>query len=137
MIKELINQWEENKHKLEEYFKTTEQDEYDSYDKIVKKVFEICIPEAINNNSWNLEKMTIIDDGDYQGTEIFIIPTDAYKPSVENYVMTDTYYGSCSGCDTLLSISDYDSGLPTDKQVKEYMILALHLVQRIKKLGIE
>jgi hypothetical protein len=58
--------------------------------------------------------MTVIDDGDYQGTQIFIIPTDTYQPSVKDYVMTDTYYGSCSGCDTLQAISGYDYALPTD-----------------------
>ena len=135
MITELVKQWEENKHKLEEYFKTTKQDEYDSYETIVKKVFEICIPEATDYSGWALDKMTVIDDGDYEGTQIFIIPTDTYQPSVEDYVMTDTYYGSCSGCDTLQAISGYDYDLPTDEQVKEYMTLALHLVQKLKRLN--
>ena len=137
MITELVNQWEENKHKLEEYFKTTKQDEYDSYETIVKKVFEICLPKAPDYSGWDLDKMTVIDDGDYQGTQIFIIPTDTYQPSVEDYVMTDTYYGSCSGCDTLEAISEYNYDLPTDEQVKEYMTLALHLVQKLKRLGAE
>jgi len=137
MITKLVKQWEENKHKLEEYFKTTKQDEYDSYETIVKKVFEICLPEATDYSGWNLDKMTVIDDGDYQGTQIFIIPTDTYQPSLEDYVMTDTYYGSCSGCDTLQAISGYDYDLPTEEQVKEYMTLALHLVQKLKRLGTE
>jgi hypothetical protein len=137
MITKLVKQWEENKHKLEEYFKTTKQDEYDSYETIVKKVFEICLPEATDYSGWNLDKMTVIDDGDYQGTQIFIIPTDTYQPSLEDYVMTDTYYGSCSGCDTLQAVSGYDYDLPTEEQVKEYMTLALHLVQKLKRLGIE
>ena len=137
MITELVKQWGENKHKLEEYFKTTKQDEYGSYETIVKKVFEICLPKANDYNGWDLDKMTVIDDGDYQGTQIFIIPTDTYQPSVEDYVMTDTYYGSCSGCDTLKAISSYDYDLPTDEQVKEYMTLALHLVQKLKRLGTE
>jgi hypothetical protein len=137
MITELVKQWEENKHKLAEYFKTTKQDEYDSYETIVKKVFEICIPKATDCDGWDLEKMTVIDHGEYQGTQIFIIPTDTYQPDVEDYVMTDTYYGSCSGCDTLQAINDYSGfdDLPTDGQVKEYMTLALHLVQKIKRLG--
>lgn len=137
MITELVKQWEENKNKLEEYFKTTKQDEYGNYETIVKKIFELCIPKATDYNGWNLENMTVIDDGNYQGTQIFIIPTDTYQPSVEDYVMTDTYYGSCSGCDTLQSISEYDYDLPTDEQVKEYMTLALHLVQKLKRLGTE
>lgn len=137
MIIELVKQWEENKHKLEEYFKTTKQEEYNSYEVIVKKVFEICLPKATDYSGWDLDKMTVIDDGDYQGTQIFIIPTDTYQPSVEDYVMTDTYYGSCSGCDTLQAISECGYELPTDEQVKEYMTLALHLVQKLKRLGAE
>ena len=137
MITELVKQWEENKHKLEEYFKTTKQDEYDSYGTIVKKIFELCIPKATTYSGWDLDRMTVIDDGDYQGTQIFIVPTNTYQPSVEDYVMTDTYYGSCSGCDTLQGISSCDDDLPTDEQVKEYMTLALHLVQKLKRLGTE
>ena len=137
MITELVKQWEENKHKLEDYFKTTKQDEYDSYETIVKKIFELCIPEATTYRGWDLDKITVIDNGDYQGTQIFIIPTDTYQPSVKDYVMTDTYYGSCSGCDTLQAISSYYYGLPTEEQVKEYMTLALHLVQKLKRLGTE
>lgn len=135
MIQGLVKQWEENKHILKEYFKNTSQTEYDSYEVIVKKVFELCIPNAYNRVGWRLDKMTIIDDGDYQGTQIFIIPADTYQPEVEDYVMTDTYYGSCSGCDTLQSICDYLYGLPTEEQVAQYMTLALHLVQKIRRLG--
>ena len=104
---------------------------------IVKKIFELCIPEANTYCGWALDKMTVIDDGDYQGTQIFIIPEDTYQPSVGDYVMTDTYYGSCSGCDTLQRICNYEDGFPTDGQVKEYMTLALHLVQKLKRLGTE
>ena len=135
MIAEIIKQWEENKHILKEYFKNTSQTEYDSYEVIVKKVFELCIPNAYRRVGWCLDKMTVIDDGDYQGTQIFIIPADTYQPNLEDYVMTDTYYGSCSGCDTLQGICDYEYGLPTEEQVAQYMTLALHLVQKIRRLG--
>jgi hypothetical protein len=129
MIQELVKQWEENKHKLEEYFKTTKQEEYSSYEQIVTKVFELCL------HGFDLSKMTVIDDGSWQGIKIFIIPKDTYQPIVSEYVMTNTYYGSCSGCDTLQAICNYKDDLPTDEQVKEYMTLALHLVQKLKWLG--
>lgn len=136
MIQEIIKQWEENKYKLEEYFKETKQSEYSDYKEIVKALFYHCIPQADEYSGWNLEKMTVIDDGDYQGTQIFIIPKDTYQPSAEDYIVTDTYYGSCSGCDTLQSISSYNYELPTDSQVKEYMTLALHLVQKLHWLSV-
>lgn len=79
--------------------------------------------------------MTVIDDGDYQGTQIFVIPLDTYQPNVTDYIVTNTYYGSCSGCDTLKSINSYDyDELPNEEQIEDYMQLALHLLQKCKWL---
>lgn len=135
MIPEVIKQWDENKHKLEEYFRTTKQEEYSgSYKSILQKIIELVVTEKDEYDSYNANNITTVDDGDYQGTQLFLIPTDSYQPSIEDYLITHTYYGSCSGCDTLQSISCYDDDLPTEEQVKEYMTLALHLVQKMKKL---
>ena len=54
-------------------------------------------------------------------TQIFLLHIATYQPSVSDYVYTNTYYGSCSGCDTLLAISHYNDGYPNDKQVEDYM----------------
>lgn len=134
MISSIIEQWENNKSKLENYFRTTDQYEYCGYKQIVEKLFELCITNADEHYGFNIERMTVIDDGDYQGTKLFIIPKDTYQPSVDDYITTHTYYGSCSGCDTLQSICGYDYGLPTEEQVKLYMTLVLHLVQKLKWL---
>lgn len=128
MIQEIIKQWEDNKGKLEEYFRTTKQDEYDEYSKIVKKIFEVVI------DGYQPNRITTVDDGDYQGTQIFLIPKDTYQPSADEYLITHTYYGSCSGCDTLQAICGYNYNLPDEEQIKQYMTLALHLVQKIQKL---
>lgn len=135
MVKEMISQWEENKHKLEEYFRTTTQDNYSEYKDIVKKIFELCLLKSDNDHGFNIESMTVIDDGDWGGTQIFIIPKDCYQPEVEDYIVTNTYYGSCSGCDTLQGINYYEDSLPSEEQIKEYMTLALHLVQKLKWLS--
>ena len=136
MITEIIKKWEENKLKLEEYFKTTKQEQYTDYKTIVQKIFELIINTSEDNyENFAIGKMTVIDDGHYQGTQIFIIPKDTYQPSAEDYIVTDTYYGSCSGCDTLQRISSYDDGLPSESQVKDYMTLALHLVQKMRWLS--
>ena len=135
MIQEIVKKWEENKYKLEEYFRTTKQENYGSYEAIVKKLFELVI--NTNKDSYerfNINKMTVIDDGNYQGTQIFIIPKDTYQPNIDDYLITHTYYGSCSGCDVIEGIRNYSNGLPTEQQVKEYMILALHLVQKMKRI---
>lgn len=139
MIKEVINKWEENKHKLEEYFKTTRQERIGDYKDIVVKIFELVLTEIATDyggdESFDISKMTVIDDGDYQGTTIYIIPKDTYQPGIYDYLITNNYYGSCSGCDTLESIREYEDGLPSNKQVKGYMTIALHLVQKMKWLG--
>ena len=132
MIKEFIEKWDKYKNDLEDYFRYTEQIEYDEYEKIVKILFEKIINKDLKYDSerFDVEDLLKIDDGDYQGTQIFILHKDSYQPNVEEYVYTSTYYGSCSGCDTLQAISSYDRGLPDEEQVKDYMTLALHLLQK-------
>lgn len=132
MIKEFIEKWDKYKNELEEYFKTNKQLEYSSYELIVKALFDIIINKD-EEDKFNTENIVVIDDGDYQGTQIFILHKDWYQPSVEDYVYTNTYYGSCSGCDTLIAIQDWDlEELPSEEQIKEYMTLALHLLQKCK-----
>ena len=132
MIKEFCLAWEKNKDKLEEYFRKTRQEEYGNYEDLVKLLFDIVINPSIECDHYRLdtENILVIDDGDYQGTQVFILHRDQYQPSVEDYVCTNTYYGSCSGCDTLLSINEYEDGLPSESQVNDYMDLCLHLLQR-------
>ena len=141
MIEAIVKKWDVNKHKLEEYFATTKQEEYSDYKTIVVKLFELVITEIENEwsgtDEFDISKMTVIDDGDCQGTTIYIIPKDTYQPNVSESVITDNYYGSCSGCDTLLAISEYEDDLPSKEQVKEYMTIALHLVQKLRWLGSE
>ena len=87
MIKEFVERWDKYKGDLEKYFRTTRQEEYSTYEDIVIALFEEVInKEDINCHEFDLEQMTIIDDGDYQGTRIFIIPLKTYQPSVEEYV---------------------------------------------------
>lgn len=130
MIKEFSEKWDKYKGDLEKYFRNTKQTEYNKYGTIVKVLFKIVINRE--GKVFDIERMTIIDDGDYQGTKIFIIPLDTYQPTINDYVVTNTYYGSCSGCDTLQAINKYEDELPNERQVKEYMVLALHLLQKCK-----
>lgn len=137
MIKEFVKAWEKNKGKLEEYFRTNEQEKYSNYKDLVKLLFDIIInPEKTKyGEDFDTKNIVVIDHGDYQGTEIFILHRDTYQPGAEDYVFTHTYYGSCSGCDTLLSISGYGDELPDEDQVKDYMQLCLHLLQHCTYIG--
>lgn len=71
-----------------------------------------------------------IDDGDYQGVLLFVIPEDIYHPY--DYWYVRVFYGSCSGCDTLQSIL-YDS-YSKEQQINDLFTLALHIFQGLKKL---
>lgn len=132
MIKKFVEAWDENKENLEEYFRVTPQKEYSEYIDLVKLLFDIVINPSIvwEYNKYNTNEIRLLDDGDYQGTQIFILHQKYYQPDVESYVYTHTYYGSCSGCDTLLGISMYSDELPDEEQVKDYMELCLHLLQK-------
>lgn len=133
MIKNFVTLWETHKHELEEVIRTTPQSKYADYQNLVV----LLCRHVINKGKvkYLIDKMTVIDDGDYQGTMLFIIPKCTYQPSKDDYITTYVSYGSCSGCDTLLGISGYGTGLPSDDQVKDYMSLLLHLLQNFKYLG--
>lgn len=78
----------------------------------------------------NPNAISEIDDGDYQGTLLFVIPEDIYQPY--DYWYVRVFYGSCSGCDTLQSIL-YDS-YSKEQQIDDLFTLALHIFQGLKKL---
>ena len=135
MDKNIIKLWEENKDILRDYFTTTEQSEYDSYKMLVKVVVEkILNTNADWSSKYDADNITVVDDGDWRGTQIFIIPKRTYQPSADEYLVTYTWYGSCSGCDTLEAIHGCNYGLPDKEQVSDYMTLCLHLIQRMKPL---
>lgn len=79
------------------------------------------------------ERVHEINDGDYQGTLVYVIAAQGYQPY--DYWHVRVSYGSCSGCDTLEGIREYGDGPPNEKQVEEYMTLALHIVQGLKGMG--
>lgn len=92
----------------------------------------MCIEHIINPDRearYNTQCITTIDNGDYQGTQLFVMPMNTYQPCEYEYIMTYANYGSCSGCDTLLSIQ-YDS-VDEDTKVNDYMTLCKDLVCNI------
>ena len=137
MEKYFINVWEENKQKLEDYFRTNIQEEYSDYKNIFQKILELVVDGYKDNNfKCELDNIKVIDYGDYQGTLIFIFCEDSYQPNTDETYYTSVYYGSCSGCDTLQGIADYNyDETPNEEQIKDYMSLALHMVQHIKCFG--
>lgn len=130
MTKDFLEKWEKYKNDLEKYFLNTPQEEYDSYLKITKAIFKnVFNREKID---FDLEEIIELVLGDYQGTLVFLIPTQG--DDNKNYVITSVGYGSCNVCDTLQSIEELDGGndIPSLRQVKGYMTLSLHIFQKIK-----
>lgn len=127
MIKEFVEKFEENKEVLRKDFLSKHpscyQDIVESVVKILKGAY-IC-------ESPDPDRIHQIDDGDYQGTLLYLIASSGYQPSVYWYVFVS--YGSCSGCDTLESIRDDSADKET--QIDDLMTLALHIVQGLKKIG--
>lgn len=121
MLKYCVDQWEKNKENLR---KALEQFDFDK-DYMGYKVLMSLIITHILENKWDSENFSTIDDGDYQGTLLFVIPERCYQPNAENYLMTYVEYGSCSCCDTMLAI------LGSDTMVEDLMTLALHMIQHM------
>ena len=121
MLKYCVDQWEKNRENLRE---ALEQFDFDK-DYISYKVLMSLIITHILEDKWDSEDFTTIDDGDYQGTLLFVIPERCYQPNAGNYLMTYVEYGSCSCCDTMLAI------LGSDTMVEDLMTLALHMIQHM------
>lgn len=129
MIPEFVDRFMADKHRLEAVFRHGHPEDYTA---IVGAVLEV-VRDADKWCKPDLNRITKIDHGDYQGTLVYVIAEEGYQPSTYWYVKVG--YGSCSGCDTLEGIREYSDEKPTDSQVAQYMTLALHVVQGLKKMG--
>ena len=134
MLKYCRDKWEENKDKLEKALREDDSLNDCDYSELVAMVVKhILNPGENNYNTYDSGNITVIDDGHYQGTLLFMIPMDTYQPSEYEYLLTYVGYGSCSGCDTLKSIQDWGDKKLTDSQVKDFMGLCKDLVCNIVK----
>ena len=128
MIQEFVDRFMARKERLENMFSSHPV----NYAEIVKNVVTV-ITNKDDYDEPDPDRIHEIDDGEYQGTLVYVIAATGYQPSDYWYVKVG--YGSCSGCDMLESIHGYSSDPVTDDQKKCYMLLALHIVQGIKKMG--
>lgn len=130
MIDEFVKKWEAGKAEIESVFKNSHPREYKD---IVKAVVTV-LGSGSDYDVPNPERIHVIDDGTYQGTLLFVIPAKGYQP--DKYWAVKVAYGSCSECDTLEFIQSYDDDdPPRPEQVKDYMTLAMHIVQGLKEIG--
>ena len=132
MIQEFVNRYMAKKDLLADCFSNHPRD----YKEIVSNVISMVTDdEDYGDFNPDPDRIHEIDDGEYQGTLVYVIGAKGYQPSDYWYVKVG--YGSCSGCDTLEAIRDYSDEPPTPEQIKDYMTLSLHIVQGIKKMGQE
>jgi len=128
MILNYVKQWEERKHLLEQWLNDNEPNSYES---IYEMLFNLVVtkPNDDEYSEWDWGRFVKIDDGSFQGNEIYILCSNEYQPSLTDYIFTSVAYGSCSVCDTFQSIEMLED---KSERVKGYMTLALHMVQETK-----
>ena len=137
MIKYCIEKWDKNKdilrsalgnNKLLNHVLNKNDDdplEYLEYKDLVKLTVMFILNDE---NEWDANKIKEIDDGDYQGTLLYLIPEDTYQPNSSEYLMTFVEYGSCSGCDTLQRIQCFLDTKSRDKSIDDLMNLCKDLI---------
>ena len=135
MIKYALKKWNENKDALRNAIQQTEKDKRGAWDynDIVKLVCRYIFNENTTDKDpkINIEGITMIDNGGYQGTLLFMMPFDTYQPMEYDYLMTYVGYGSCSGCDTLQCIQSAEmcnNVNSTDDLIGDYMTLCKDIV---------
>lgn len=131
MIKEFITRFMANKESLREDFSRKHPK---SYRHIVKKVIKTIASTEDYARDYDPDPNRIREikyDG-WSGTLVYIIPEKKYQPSKFWYINVN--YGSCSSCDTLERILEENTLKPSETQLDNYMLLALHIVQNIKAM---
>ena len=117
MIRLVKEGWYKNEAKLEEKIKNMSWEGIVDYKTLViLSVDTILNDPELSDYNWDTENITEIDNGAYQGTLLYIIPRDTYQPSEYDYLMTCVGYGSCSGCDSLEAIRNYEGGPVTQSE---------------------
>ena len=128
MIQNFIDRFTTNQAAIEAKFRAAHPE---SYEDVVRVVVDAVKGDEYDH--MDPSRIHTIDDGDYQGTLLFVIASSGYQPSKYWYVKVG--YGSCSGCDTLQDIRGYTDEPVTDQQLRDYMTLALHIVQGLKEMS--
>lgn len=137
MLKYCLQKWHENKDKLETAIRKDTALNCCNY----RYLLELLVEHVLNggecgeHDKYRLQanRITKIDDGDYQGTLLFIIPFDTYQPAEHENLMTYVRYGSCSGCDALQAIQSWEDAPPTEIQVEGYMTLCKDMLTNMIK----
>lgn len=103
------------------------------YDDIVRTVLEAVNGSLRTRDLMDLDSIHRIGGDDYQGTMAFVISSGCGFGDDFWYVRIA--YGSCSVCDMLQAIiDDYKLDDYKEQALNDLFTLALHVVQRLKKM---
>lgn len=118
MIKIMKDLWDKNSNALRDKLSSWSELNTCTYIDLVRLTFDTIYNDGSQKVNLDLEDKHIheIDDGDYQGTLLYVIPFCGYQPDAENYIMTFIYYGSCSGCDSLMDAQSWTDHDGTEEQ---------------------
>ena len=133
MTRIMKERWDANKDRLRAVLAERTDMNTCQYEDLVKLTFETIYNTAVTglDRKLDLEHITVVDNGDYQGTLLFLIPFDTYQPSEHQYAMTYVGYGSCSICDVLQGVQSWDNyskEKPTEEQLDGFMDICRDLI---------
>ena len=138
MINIMRDAWAKNCKDLKEVLRNIENLDAINYKWLVKTTFETIYNKNLElyagdlnypyNQGLDCEKISVVNNSDYEGTLLFLIPFNTYQPDASEYLITYVDYGSCSCCDTLERIRMYESGAPSEQQVADFMKLCKDIV---------
>lgn len=118
MLKYCLKKWDANNGKLRDALANhpnlNDVEYIDLFKMVVHYIlndggFDVCDDRRFQLGKWSENFITQIDNGDYQGTLLFLVARDTYQPDEDEYLMTYVGYGSCSGCDALEAAKACDS----------------------------
>lgn len=134
IIQEFVTRFMAAEQSIKEGFRQSIPDDYEA---LVRTVIESLRAEEDVDYPLDATRIHQIDDGDYQGTLVFVIATEGYQPS--NYCYVKVSYGSCSACDSLEAIKgempwDEDTNIrkSSEETVSDLWKLALGIVQGLR-----
>jgi hypothetical protein len=125
MTKEIVANWEANKEAIRAELSKAPSFYWED---IVSIVWKYVRPGLYPDGITEVPLVAALRDGEHSGTLAAILLS---KPYTTQFYYVALEYGSCSGCDTLeeaLHVND------REKRLDALMTLALHIVQRIRKL---
>ena len=129
MIKIMKELWNKHEKELRERLEKRNDVHQMEYVDLVHLTFETIFNGDDREVKLNLKEMTEIDNGNYQGTMLYLIPFKTYQPAEYEYLMTYVSYGSCSGCDALQAAKSWcDEGPLTGKELKAVMAICKDIV---------